>query len=89
MLPSLKVLTREMTKSSDFVVEHLENIGPHYARTLREWRLRFEQNWDFIRNLGFDERFRRIWNYYFCYCEAGFEQRVTDNYQLLLARAGR
>ncbi|NNE84179.1 MAG: class I SAM-dependent methyltransferase [Alphaproteobacteria bacterium] len=49
------------------------SFGPSYAETLRQWRSRFEAAWPDLEALGFDERFRRLWRYYLCYCEAGFD----------------
>ena len=59
-------------------VERLHAFGPSYARTLVAWRQRFQANWPAIRALGFDERFRRMWNYYLDYCQAGFEHGTVD-----------
>lgn len=87
LLPSLTILTQTMTKASRFMVEHLENIGIHYAQTLREWNQRFQANWSDIEKLGFDEQFRRKWEYYFCYCEAGFQSRAIGDLQLVLTRS--
>jgi cyclopropane-fatty-acyl-phospholipid synthase len=87
MLPSLEVLTSAITKHSSFVVEHLDNIGIHYATTLRHWRERFNQQLPYLESLGFDQRFERMWNYYLCYCEAGFSTRSLNTLQLLLTRA--
>ncbi|PWR18563.1 SAM-dependent methyltransferase [Zavarzinia aquatilis] len=58
--------------------------GPDYARTLRLWFERFNAAQDRIRPLGFDERFRRLWNYYLCYCEAGFDTGSIDVMQTVL-----
>ena len=58
--------------------DHAERFGLSYARTLVEWREAFEQSWPQLREQGFDERFRRLWNYYLVYCEAGFRRGVTD-----------
>ena len=55
-----------------------EAFGPSYARTLAEWRHRFHAHWDQISRLGFDDRFRRLWDYYFCYCEAAFCEGTVD-----------
>lgn len=55
-----------------------QSFGLSYARTLAEWRRRFEQRWPDIQTLGFDEKFRRLWTYYLCYCEAGFLEQATD-----------
>ncbi len=88
LLPSLTVLSREMTRDSRLFVEDLENIGIHYARTLREWRERFMAHREEVRALGFDESFLRAWEYYLAYCGAGFAERVLNNLQLVLTRAG-
>jgi len=87
-LPSLEILTRSMTRDSHLFVEHLENIGLHYARTLAEWRFRFLQAEERVAALGFDRKFRRKWEYYLCYCEAGFRRRYLNDLQLVLTRAG-
>ena len=88
-LPSLGALCAAARDHSHFVVERLENIGPHYATTLREWRRRFDAGWPEIREMGFDERFRRTWDYYFAYCESGFAERVIGTLQLVMARPER
>jgi cyclopropane-fatty-acyl-phospholipid synthase len=75
-----------MTRQSRFVVEELENIGPHYARTLREWRERFLQHSDALAGMGFDQAFQRKWVYYLSYCEAGFATRTLGDLQLVLTR---
>jgi cyclopropane-fatty-acyl-phospholipid synthase len=61
-------------------------FGHDYARTLRLWRDRFIAAWPAIAPLGFDERFRRLWNYYLCYCEAGFTFGSVDVRQIALTR---
>ena len=87
-LPSLAAMTHAMTRSSGLVVEHLENIGVHYARTLHEWRKRLESRSEEARALGFDDAFLRKWGYYFSYCEAGFRTRMVNDLQLILTRPG-
>jgi cyclopropane-fatty-acyl-phospholipid synthase len=62
-------------------------FGQDYARTLAEWRGRFEEAWPHLTPLGFDERFRRLWRYYLCYCEAGFRAGVIDVRHMVFARA--
>ena len=56
----------------------LTDFGPSYAATLVEWRKRFLESWPDITAMGFPERFRRLWNYYLCYCEAGFRAATID-----------
>ena len=67
---------------------HLDDIGPHYARTLREWRANLVRNLATIRALGYSERFVRMWEFYLCYCEGGFEERALGDVQMLLAKPG-
>jgi cyclopropane-fatty-acyl-phospholipid synthase len=63
------------------------SFGSSYARTLRSWRERFEENWEtVIAPMGFDDRFRRMWRYYLAYCEGGFRAGRVDVSQVVLAR---
>ena len=68
------------------VVEQLD-FGDSYALTLKDWRRRFLERWTEIAPLGFDEPFRRLWEFYLCYCEAGFRARTID--VSLIALRGR
>ena len=65
---------------------NLRSIGQHYAETLRHWKNNFRTNNDEIRSLGYNEEFMRIWHYYLCYCEAGFEENYLDDLQILLSK---
>jgi cyclopropane-fatty-acyl-phospholipid synthase len=85
-IPSVQALSKSLTKASDFKIFHLEDIGPHYARTLRLWRERFFRNLASVRNLGYSESFVRLWEYYLCYCEGGFTERQLGTVQMLLTR---
>jgi cyclopropane-fatty-acyl-phospholipid synthase len=76
-LPSEKALEAAVVAAGLKLVE-VEHFGKSYARTLREWRMRFHARWPAIAALGFDERFKRLWHYYLCYCEAGFEEGSID-----------
>jgi cyclopropane-fatty-acyl-phospholipid synthase len=62
-------------------------LGEHYARTLRLWREGFTAAVERVTNLGFDETFRRVWEYYLAYCEAGFRAHYLDVWQFRLTRA--
>jgi cyclopropane-fatty-acyl-phospholipid synthase len=88
--PSIEALICAMAKHSRLHLEHAENIGPHYATTLREWRRRFLESAEagLVKAAGFDAYFVRKWIYYFCYCEAGFATRTLGTTQLVLTRAG-
>ncbi|MDA8018776.1 MAG: cyclopropane-fatty-acyl-phospholipid synthase family protein [Thermoanaerobaculia bacterium] len=85
-LPSVGRIATAAAKA-DLQILHLEDIGPHYARTLSDWRERFFQRIDEIYALGFSERFVRLWEFYLGYCEAGFLERSIGDVQVLLARA--
>lgn len=74
-LPSVTALTTTATKLTSLRMTALEDITEHYAMTLREWREKFYANVDAITELGYDNRFLRMWEYYLCYCEGGFEER--------------
>ena len=79
-------MTEAMTRNSNLMVENVENIGVHYARTLREWRNILLSKGDQVRALGFNDEFLRTWDYYFSYCEAGFASRTLGDLQLVLTR---
>jgi cyclopropane-fatty-acyl-phospholipid synthase len=76
----------EAARNTDLRLVHLEDITPHYAETLLRWRKNFLRNWDQIRELGFSEEFRRLWEFYFCYCEGGFREAVLGDVQMLFAK---
>jgi cyclopropane-fatty-acyl-phospholipid synthase len=76
-LPSDSALAASV-KDAGLIISATEHFGKSYARTLAEWRIRFEASWPQIAALGFEERFRRLWLYYLCYCEAGFEEGTID-----------
>jgi len=87
-IPSVSVMLDSLTRSTDMKLVHLEDIGPHYATTLRKWRENFLGGLDTVRALGFPERFVRMWEFYLCYCEGGFEERALGDVQMLLAKPG-
>lgn len=85
-LPSLKIITEAVKEKTDLRIFHLEDLASHYSWTLRKWRENFQQNVEQIRKLGFGEEFIRMWEYYFCYCEGGFTERVIGCLQILLTK---
>jgi cyclopropane-fatty-acyl-phospholipid synthase len=85
-LPSQAVIARSLARLTDLRMVHLEDITPHYVETLRRWRANFLARADTVAKLGYDERFRRLWELYLCYCEAGFSERRISDVQLLLAK---
>jgi len=76
-LPTKSALAALIERAGLRVLQR-ESFGLSYARTLAEWRRRFHANWADIATLGFDDRFRRLWDYYLCYCEAGFAEGTID-----------
>jgi cyclopropane-fatty-acyl-phospholipid synthase len=87
-LPSMEVISRTVARATDLRQVHLEDITSHYATTLAAWRERFLAARERLGELGYDERFRRLWELYLCYCEGGFRERRIRDVQLLLAKPG-
>lgn len=87
-LTSISAMVASMTRSTDLQLYGMEDLSPHYALTLCHWRENFNRNGGAIRELGFDERFLRMWNYYFAYCEAGFTERNVHVAQLHFVKPG-
>jgi cyclopropane-fatty-acyl-phospholipid synthase len=75
-----------VTRSTDLRLVHMEDITPHYARTLRCWRERFFNRIDKVRSMGFPESFIRMWEYYFCYCEGAFQERYIGDVQMIFSK---
>ncbi|MEX0850745.1 MAG: cyclopropane-fatty-acyl-phospholipid synthase family protein, partial [Gaiellaceae bacterium] len=86
LIPSLAALTSAMASTSQLTVHSVDEIGAHYAETLRRWRSRFWDAIDDVRALGYDERFVRTWDFYLASCEAAFETRWLRDAQLVLTR---
>ncbi len=87
-IPSVSALAMAMAESSDLRILALEDIGLHYATTLAHWRANFQANLGQVRALGFPETFIRLWEYYLCYCEAGFAEGQLGDAQILFERTG-
>ena len=85
-IPSNTAMLNSVTQVTDMRLVDLEDIGPHYATTLRMWRENFFANIDEVRKLGYSEEFIRMWEFYLCYCEGGFEERALGDVHLLLAK---
>jgi len=86
--PSLHALVDASYKWSTLTLEHIDNIGLHYAETLAEWRRRFNAKEAVVRKMGFDDVFMRVWNYYLTYCEAGFRSQTENCLILVFSRPG-
>ncbi|MBU1568648.1 MAG: cyclopropane-fatty-acyl-phospholipid synthase family protein [Proteobacteria bacterium] len=87
-VPSVTKMLNLITLKTDMVVRSLEDFGLDYARTLRDWRWRFIKAFPFLRENGYDERFRRLWEFYLCYCEGGFQERSISVVHLVASRPG-
>ena len=85
-LPSVSTLCNSIATVTDMKLFHLQDIGPHYAKTLNAWRQRFFDNVNEIAKLGYPDEFVRLWDYYFCYCEGGFIERDIGTVQMLLTK---
>jgi cyclopropane-fatty-acyl-phospholipid synthase len=85
-LPSDSVIATCLERHTDLRAVGREDISAHYVRTLAEWRARFHAHEADVTALGYDERFRRMWDLYLAYCEAGFRERRIRDVQLLLAK---
>ena len=85
-IPSIAAMCGAIAANSDLRLFHLEDITPHYATTLRSWRQRFLANLDAVERLGYSETFIRMWEFYLCYCEAGFAERYLGDVQMLLTK---
>lgn len=85
-IPSNTAMLDSVTKVSDLRLFDLEDIGPHYATTLKIWRENFFANIQAVRKLGYSEEFIKMWEFYLCYCEGGFAERALGDVHLLLAK---
>ncbi len=85
-IPSIAAITSSIAKATDLRLFHLEDITPHYARTLACWREQFFNNIDHVKALGYSEAFIRMWDYYFSYCQAGFAERYIGDVQILFTK---
>lgn len=87
-IPSVTRLCEAALAGGDLRLTHLEDITPHYERTMTEWRLRFYATLEEARAQGFDDSFLRMWEFYLCYCEGAFAERHIGDVQLVFSRPG-
>ena len=85
LLPSLAVIERSLHRTN-LLVRHVDDIAPHYVRTLQAWRSTFLGRLDAVRAMGFDERFIRMWDYYLAISEAGFATGISQDLQIVLEK---
>jgi len=85
-LPSISAMTASLSRTGDLQMLHLQDIGLHYAQTLRRWRRDFFRNIEAVRAQGYSDSFIRLWEYYLCYCEGGFLERNIGTVQMLMGK---
>ena len=85
-IPSNTAMLTSITDASDLRLLDLQDIGPHYAPTLAAWRNNFFAQIEKVRALGYTETFIKMWEFYLCYCEGGFEERALGDVHLLLVK---
>ena len=85
-IPSVSAIGDSLRRATDLKIFHLEDIGPHYARTLALWRRNFFEHLAAVRRLGLSDQFIRLWEFYLCYCEGGFAERQLGDVQMLLTK---
>lgn len=85
-VPSVAAISASLSRVTDLRPFHMEDITPHYARTLHLWRERFFANIDQVRKLGYPDKFIRMWEFYLCYCEGSFLERYIGDVQMILAK---
>jgi cyclopropane-fatty-acyl-phospholipid synthase len=85
-LPSMQKMLQIIGDQTDMNLHHMEDFGLHYARTLQLWHENFRQAHARLQQLGYDEQFYRLWEFYLCYCAGGFLERSIGTAQLLLAK---
>jgi cyclopropane-fatty-acyl-phospholipid synthase len=85
-VPSNTRMLSLITAETDLVVRSIEDFGFDYARTLRDWRSRFLGAYEALKTRGYDERFKRLWEFYLAYCEGGFRERALSVIQLMATR---
>ncbi|MES2821060.1 MAG: cyclopropane-fatty-acyl-phospholipid synthase family protein [Pseudomonadota bacterium] len=85
-LPSVNKMLEIVTRETDMNLHHMEDFGLHYARTLRLWHDNLRAAQPRLEQLGYDDYFYRLWEFYLCYCEGGFIERTIGTAQLLLAK---
>lgn len=86
LIPSLEAIDSTLAAHTTLTVTDKRSLGQDYARTLQQWRDQFNANWDTIRAQGFDETFRRMWEFYLAYCQAGFSVGYIDVFQIQMSR---
>ena len=84
-IPSMEAITRALRRATPLVVVDVEDIGRHYAETLRRWQVNLAERTEQVTALSLDARFQRLWHFYLCYCEGAFLERHISDVQMVMA----
>lgn len=87
-LPSLKVISENLAAHTDMQLIDLRDITLDYAKTLEAWHHSFLDQLEKVKDMGFDDRFIRMWRFYLSYCEGGFRERIINTFQITMAKPG-
>ena len=85
-LPSIEIILHQVGKHTQLQLQDLDDMTTSYAKTLGGWRQRYLDNLNSVKNLGYDESFIRMWDFYLSYCEAGFLEKSIGTFQLVFER---
>ena len=86
-LPSVTSIAQAATRASDLRIIDLEDLGLHYAETLKRWRSNLHERWSELGALNISEEMARLWDFYLAYCEAAFRERHVSVVQIVLAKS--
>lgn len=87
-VPSQARMKQVIAEKTDIVVRKIDDFGSHYARTIKDWRNRFNNSYEQLLKKGYDETFKRLWEFYLCYCEGGFLEGSISVVHVLATRPG-
>lgn len=87
-VPSNTRMLQVIAEKTDMVVRQLDDFGFDYARTIQDWRKRFNRSYEELLKKGYDETFKRLWEFYLCYCEGGFLERSISVVHVVATRPG-
>jgi len=85
-LPSNTRMLQVIAEKTDMIVRHIDDFGFDYARTIQDWRKRFNSSYGYLLKKGYDETFKRLWEFYLCYCEGGFLERTISVVHVVATR---
>jgi cyclopropane-fatty-acyl-phospholipid synthase len=85
-IPSVNSISQSVTSSTDLRIVNLFDMGQHYAKTLLDWHKNFNEAFEALTKHGYDETFRRMWNFYLCYCAGGFKEGVISVAQIHMVK---